>query len=81
MIPGRGAKILYDSWPKNQNTNNRNIITNPIKTFKKWSTLKNLKKKKIAVRIKYTHKCKVLTRVCTKFHICVNSYYFRDLLF
>lgn len=35
----------------------------------------------MAVRIKYTHKCKVFSRVCAKSHICVNSYYFRDLLF
>ena len=48
--------------------------------FKMANIKKNLKKKKIAVRIQHTHKCKVLTRVCTKSHICVNSYYFRDLL-
>ena len=32
-IPGQGAKISHDSWPKNQNTNRNNIVINSIKTF------------------------------------------------
>ena len=59
FIPGLGAKIPNALWPKNKNskTNKQtkpNIVTNLIKTKKKWSTLKkkilhlekNLPKKK-----------------------------------
>ena len=32
-IPGRGAKIPYALWPRNQDINNiSNIVTNSIKT-------------------------------------------------
>ena len=33
-IPSWGAKILHASWPKSQNINRSNIVTNLIKTFK-----------------------------------------------
>ena len=34
LIPGQGAKILHTSWPRNQNQNRSNIVTNSIKTLK-----------------------------------------------
>ena len=34
MIPHLRAKILHASWPKSQNINRSNIVTNLIKTFK-----------------------------------------------
>ena len=37
LIPDRGARIPHTSWPKSQKCN---IVTNSIKTFKKWSHLK-----------------------------------------
>ena len=51
LVPGRGAKIPHASWPKYQNPikNRTNVVTNSVKTFKKWSratiTTKKLKKK------------------------------------
>ena len=48
--PGPGAKIPHASGPKNKKQTNKktrsNIVTNSIKTLKKWSTskTKNLRK-------------------------------------
>ena len=44
LIPGRGARIPFASWPKNQKCN---IVTNSIKTLKKMVT--SLKKKKMGM--------------------------------
>ena len=45
LIPG--AKMPHTSWSKNQNMRQSNIVTNSIKTFKKWLIFfkKTLKKK------------------------------------
>ena len=43
-IPGRGTRIPYALWPKNQNKNRSNIVTNSIKA-KNIPCQKNLKKK------------------------------------
>ena len=44
-IPGQGAKILHARWPKNQNI--KKYCNKFNKDFKKkWSTSKNLQKKK-----------------------------------
>ena len=48
-VPGQRAKILYASWPKTQNINNRsNIITSLINTLKMVhiQKKKSLKKQK-----------------------------------
>ena len=40
-IPGWGDNIPQALWPKNQNIKNRsNIVTNSMKTLKKWFTIK-----------------------------------------
>ena len=40
-IPDWGDNIPQALWPKNQNIENRNnIVTNSIKTLKKWFTIK-----------------------------------------
>ena len=45
-IPDQGAKTPHASWPKKQNLNSRSkIVTNSIKTFKKWSTSKKALRK------------------------------------
>ena len=44
LIPCQEAKIPHASWPKSQNINNgSNVITNSIKTLKKWSIVKKKK--------------------------------------
>ena len=40
LIPDLGGKIPYASWPRNQNINRKNIITNSIKTLKMVCTHK-----------------------------------------
>ena len=48
-IPGWGAKILHDLWPKQQNLIKKkrsNIVTNSIKTLKIVHIKEILKKKK-----------------------------------
>ena len=42
-IPGQGAKILYASWPKNQNIKQKQYC-NKFKTLKRWFTLKKKKR-------------------------------------
>ena len=52
-IPGRGAKILHARWPKNQNI--KKYCNKFNKDFKKkWSTSKNLQKKKKSGEILHT---------------------------
>ena len=41
-VPSPGAKILHASWPKKK-TKKQNKTGATLKTFKKWSTSKNLK--------------------------------------
>ena len=43
LISGLGTKMLYALWPKHRNIKNRSsIVTNLIKTLKKWSRFKNI---------------------------------------
>ena len=54
LIPGWGIKMPHDSWPKNQNINNRsNVVTDSIKTLE----MVNIKKKNkyIKIFLKKTH--------------------------
>ena len=47
LISGLGTKMLYVLWPKHRNIKNRSsIVTNLIKTLKKWSRLKKKSRKK-----------------------------------
>ena len=53
-IPGWGAKILHDLWPKQQNLIKKkrsNIVTNSIKTLKIVHIKEILKKKKRRSRV------------------------------
>ena len=44
LIPGQAAKISHTSWPKNQNINRSNIVTDSIKTLKMVHIKKIFKK-------------------------------------
>ena len=44
-IPGQGAEIPHASWPKTQNINRSNIVTNSIKTLKMVHIFKKSGKK------------------------------------
>lgn len=41
LFPGQGAKFPYALWPKKMKHKTETILTNPIKTLKKWPTSKN----------------------------------------
>ena len=44
LIPGQAAKIPHTSWPKNQNMNRSNIVTDSVKTLKMVHIKKIFKK-------------------------------------
>ena len=44
VIPGQAAKTPHASWPKNQNMNRSNIVTDSIKTLKMVHIKKIFKK-------------------------------------
>ena len=89
LIPGQGAKILYDLWPKKSKHKQQKYYNKSNKDFLKWSTLTNLKKKKrllwglnTLTNIKYFHEyvlnpTYVLTLTISE--ICYFDIYFKDM--